>query len=75
MEEKQLRALIADAADSVVANEFTETQIQSRAAEWQKAVPNATLAEATTYVLAENRAFTEALLAQVLAKMTKSAQD
>lgn len=70
MTEKELRALIADAADAVVSDQFTETQIQQRVAQWQKAAPTASLAEVTTYILAENRAYTEELLAQVLAKLT-----
>ncbi|MFD1394020.1 hypothetical protein ACFQ3L_10630 [Lacticaseibacillus jixianensis] len=69
MEEKQLRALIADAADTLAAEQFTETQVEARATAWQKAAPAASLAEQTVFMLAENRAYTEELLAAVLTKV------
>ena len=66
MEEKTIRALVANAADQVVAAQFTEPQIEARAAAWQKAAPDADLAQTTTYLLNENRAFIEAVLTTVI---------
>ncbi|WP_225047393.1 hypothetical protein [Lacticaseibacillus kribbianus] len=64
----ELRATIADAADTLVAAHFTEVQLRQRAADWQKAAPDADLAQQTAFMLQESRAFTEELLAAVLEK-------
>lgn len=69
MDANQIHALIADAADAIVADQFTETKVQARAEAWQKQAPNASLAEQTIYMLAENRAYTEQLLAKVLLRL------
>ncbi|WP_262316747.1 hypothetical protein [Lacticaseibacillus parakribbianus] len=70
-ESRNLKATIADAADTVVAAHYTEVQLRERAAAWQKAAPNATLAEQTAFMLAETRAFTEELLAAVLTQLAE----
>ncbi|WP_125703604.1 hypothetical protein [Lacticaseibacillus daqingensis] len=71
----QLRALIEDAADRVVAADFTEVQLRARAQTWQQRAPEASLAEQTAFMLAESRAYTTALLAEVLTTLNLEVPD
>ncbi|WP_179395507.1 hypothetical protein [Lacticaseibacillus absianus] len=69
----ELHALIADAADRVVARDFTEGQLRQRVAAWQEQAPDADLASQTTFMLAEVRAFTEAMLVEALTTLKTEA--
>lgn len=66
MDKLTLRTTVADIADSLTAERFTEKQIAQRLADWQAQAPNATPTEITTYALGEARDFEEELLTRVL---------
>lgn len=75
MDDKQLRARIANATDAVMSANYTEDKIKQRVTEWQdgsKDKPDT--AALVTFILAENRAMTEEMLFQVLRAVKAESQ-
>lgn len=66
MDKLTLRTTIADIADTLTSEQFTEPQLAARLAAWQAQAPDATPAELTIYALNEARTYSEELLTRVL---------
>lgn len=64
-----LRALIADAADTLASADYTETQLTQRLEDWQAQNPDADTRLQAAYQFALTREFSQALLMEVLVKM------